>query len=180
MVSSTLFSSLILNRKTMKSKIHKHRNKYLLVSKDKVNEIQISYIEKVGTLKSLPVNNSDAVANLLFKNWDNKTIGLHETFKILLLNNSNKVKGIFPLSTGGITGTLVDIRILFAIVLKTLSVGIILAHNHPSGKLLPSEADKRLTQKIKKASELLDIRLLDHIILTPNKEYYSFADNGLL
>ena len=83
----------------------------------KVNEIQISYREKLSTLTSLSVTNSNAVAKLLFQNWDNKTIGLHETFKIVLLNQSNKVKGIYPLSNGGITGTLVDMRILFATVL---------------------------------------------------------------
>ncbi len=103
--------------------------------KDKVNEIKISYRDKVGTLKSSPIKSSEDAARLLFKNWDRDTIGLHETFKILLMNNSNKVKGTYPLSTGGITGTLVDMRILFAIILKTLSVAVILVHNHPSGKL---------------------------------------------
>lgn len=148
--------------------------------KNKVNEIQISYREKIGTLKSESIKSSQHAAKLLFDTWDKNTIGLHETFKILLLNNSNKVKGIYPLSTGGITGTLVDMRILFAIVLKTLSVGILLAHNHPSYKTEPSEADKRLTDKIKKAAQLFDVRVLDHLIITPNGEYYSFADNGLL
>jgi DNA repair protein RadC len=75
---------------------------------------------------------------------------------------------------------LVDIRILFAIVLKSLSVGIILCHNHPSGKLIPSEADKSITKKIQKAAAFLDVQVLDHLILTPNGEFYSFADNGLL
>lgn len=164
----------------MKSKIHESQNKYSIMSKDKVNEIQISYREKIGTLNSMAMNNSEDVAKLLYKNWDENTIGLHETFKILLLNNSNKVKGMFPLSIGGITGTMVDLRILFAIVLKTLSVGIILTHNHPSGKLLPSEADKRLTNKIIKAGELFDIKVLDHLIIIPDGGYYSFADNHLL
>ena len=146
----------------------------------KVNEIQISYLEKLSTLKSLSMTNSKEVAELLFKNWDNKTIGLHETFKVLLLNQSNKVKGIYPLSHGGITGTLVDVRILFAIILKTLSVGIILAHNHPSGQLKASGPDKQLTQKIKQAAQLFDVKVLDHIILAPDGRYYSFADNGIL
>ena len=148
--------------------------------KDKVNEIQISYREKVKTFKSEPIKGSKHAAKLIYNNWDKETIGLQESFKILLLNNSNKVKGVYPLSIGGITGTLVDIRILFAIVLKTLSVGILLTHNHPSYKLLPSEADKRLTRKIKEAAQLLDINVLDHIIIAPNGDYYSFADNGLL
>jgi len=99
---------------------------------------------------------------------------------IVLLNRSNKVKGIYPLSHGGITGTLVDMRILFAIVLKTLSVGIILAHNHPSGQLKASEMDKQLTQKIQRAAQLFDVKVLDHIILAPEGSYYSFADNGLM
>jgi len=146
----------------------------------RVNEIQISYREKLSTLKSLSVTNSNEVANLLFQNWDNKTIGLHETFKIVLLNQSNKVKGIYPLSHGGITGTLVDVRILFAITLKTLSVGMILAHNHPSGQLKASYQDKQLTQKIKEAAKLFDVKVLDHIILAPDGRYYSFADNGIL
>ncbi len=148
--------------------------------KDKVNEIQISYREKISTLKSPAMSNSIEVAKLLYKDWDKNTIGLHETFKILLLNNSNKVKGIFPLSTGGITGTMVDLRILFAIVLKTLSVGIILTHNHPSGKLIPSGADKNLTNKIKEAAQFFDILVLDHLIIAPDGNYFSFADNGLL
>lgn len=146
----------------------------------KVNEIQISYREKRSTLKSFSITNSKEVGAMLFKNWDADTIGLHETFKILLLNRSNKVKGIYPLSHGGITGTLVDVRILFAIVLKTLSVSIILAHNHPSGQLKASEADRQLTQKIKKAATLFDVKVLDHIILAPDGRYYSFADNGLM
>src|SRR6056297_2029320 len=146
----------------------------------KVNEIQISYREKLSTLTSLSVTNSKEVAELLFQNWDNQTIGLHETFKIVLLNQSNKVKGIYPLSHGGITGTLVDVRILFALVLKTLSVGVILAHNHPSGQLKASYQDKQLTQKIKEAAQLFDVKVLDHIILAPDGRYYSFADNGIL
>jgi DNA repair protein RadC len=98
----------------------------------------------------------------------------------MLLNNSNKVKGIFEVSTGGITGTLVDVRILFAVILKSLSTSIILAHNHPSGNLKPSEADKQLTQKIKNAGGFLDVKLLDHLIIIPDGDYFSFADEGLL
>ena len=150
------------------------------IMEHKVNEIQISYRERPSTLQSHSITNSKDVGELLFKNWDADTIGLHETFKIILLNRSNKVKGIYPLSHGGITGTLVDMRILFAIVLKTLSVGIILAHNHPSGQLKASEQDIQLTKKIQGAARLFDVRVLDHIILAPDGRYYSFADNGLM
>ena len=96
--------------------------------RSKVNEISISYKERKTIEGSPSIKNSSDAAELLFENWDEKTIALNESFKVLLLNNSNKVKGIYELSKGGITGTLVDMRILFATVLKSLSVGIILAH----------------------------------------------------
>jgi len=145
-----------------------------------VSEIQVSYINKTKTEKSHKITSSTDIAELLFETWNKNTIELHESFKVVLLNNSNTVKGIFEMSSGGITGTLVDVRILFAVALKTLSTGIILAHNHPSGTLKPSKSDKNLTTKIKRASELLDIKLLDHLIITPKHEYYSFADEGIL
>ncbi len=148
--------------------------------KNRVNEIKVSYKEHIPASFWQKINSSQDAAKLLFEHWDKDTIGLHETFKVLLLNNSNKVKGIYELSKGGITGTMVDIRILFAIVLKSLSVGIILSHCHPSGKLKPSEADKSITEKIKQAGQLLDVKILDHLIIAPNSEYYSFADNGIL
>jgi len=148
--------------------------------KVQVNEIRISY--KGGLKSSMwhKISNSQDAAKLLFEDWNKDTIALHETFKVALLNNSNKVKGIYQISQGGITGTLVDVRILFAVVLKSLSVGIILTHNHPSGKLVPSNADQQLTNKIKETSKLFDIKLLDHVILVPNGDYYSFSDNGIL
>ena len=145
-----------------------------------VSEIKISYKNRVPSSNLNKINSSSDAAEILFDTWDNDTIELHESFKILLLNNSNIVKGIYEISSGGITGTLVDIRILFAVVLKSLSTAIILAHNHPSGNLKPSEADKRLTLKIKQASDLLDIKLLDHLIITPSYSYYSFADDGII
>ncbi|RKR07964.1 RadC-like JAB domain-containing protein [Maribacter vaceletii] len=148
--------------------------------KNKVNEIQVSYKERVPAPFWQKISSSQDASDLLFQHWNKNTIELHESFKVMLLNNSNKVKGIYQLSEGGITGTLIDLRILFAVVLKTVSVAIILCHNHPSGKLEPSEADKRITEKIKKAAELLDVKVLDHLIITPNGAYYSFADNNLL
>ena len=148
--------------------------------KSKVNEIKISYREKLGTSKELSIKSSKDAAKLIFEQWNQDTIGFQETFKVLLLNNANKIKGIYQLSTGSITGTVVDIRILFAVIIKTLSVGIILCHNHPSGKMKPSEVDKQLTNKIQKAAKLFDVNVLDHLIIIPDGNYYSFADNGLL
>ena len=148
--------------------------------KTKVNEIKISYREKQTINQLHKICSSQDAARILFESWDKDNISLQESFKMLLLNNSNRVKANFTLSTGGITGTLVDVRILFAVLLKSLSTAVILAHNHPSGTLTPSEPDKRLTQKLKKAGELLDIKVLDHLILTPSGSYFSFADEGLL
>ena len=145
-----------------------------------VSEIKVSYNNKIPSSKSYQIKSSGDAAQLLMESWNLDTIELYESFKIILLNNSNKVKGIYEISSGGITGTLVDIRILFAVVLKSLSTAIILAHNHPSGNLKPSNADIVLTDKIKKASELLDIKLLDHVIITPNGSFYSFADDNIL
>lgn len=103
----------------------------------------------------------------------------HEEFWILYLNNSNKVIQEIPLSKGGITGTLVDVRLAFKQALQLSSTAVILVHNHPSGNLNPSSADKQLTQKFKTAGESLDIKVLDHLIIT-EKSYFSFADEGLL
>ena len=103
----------------------------------------------------------------------------HEEFWIIYLNNSNKVIHKNQLSKGGITGTLVDVRLVMKKAIEIGAVGIILVHNHPSGTLKPSTADKQLTSKLKTAGESLDIKVLDHIIVT-EASYFSFADNVLL
>ncbi len=103
----------------------------------------------------------------------------HEEFWIVYLNNSNKVIHMAQLSKGGITGTLVDVRLVMKQALELSAVGLILAHNHPSGGLRPSNADKQLTQKLKNAALALDIKILDHLIIT-QKDYFSFADQSIL
>lgn len=122
------------------------------------------------------VSSSKSVCNIMQPKIGNLP---HEEFWVLFLNNSNKVINTVQLSKGGLTGTVVDIRMLFKKAMESLSVAIIVCHNHPSGKLSPSEADKKLTKKIKVAGETLDIKLLDHLIIT-EKEYLSFADEGIL
>ena len=103
----------------------------------------------------------------------------HEEFWIIYLNNSNRVLKKAQLSKGGITGTLVDIRLVLKQALELSATSIILAHNHPSGTLIPSKADKALTDKLKKAASSMDINVLDHIIVCSHS-YFSFADSGLL
>jgi DNA repair protein RadC len=102
----------------------------------------------------------------------------HEEFWVLFLSNSNKVIHKSQLSRGGITGTVVDIRLLFKIALEYHATSIILVHNHPSGKLQASDADKDITKKLKLAGEQLDIKILDHVIVTENG-YLSFQDEGI-
>jgi DNA repair protein RadC len=103
----------------------------------------------------------------------------HEEFWALYLNNSNKVLAKEQLSKGGLTATMVDVRLLMKKAVEQSAIGIIISHNHPSGKLVASASDKELTQKVKNASKTLDIKLLDHVIIT-QKDYFSFADNGEL
>ncbi|MUP46523.1 DNA repair protein [Gramella sp. BOM4] len=148
--------------------------------KTKVNEISLKYRGNFKMKEATKITSSEKASEVIYQNWDKDRIGIQESFKVLLLNNANKVKGIYEVSIGGITGTLVDVRILFAVILKSLTTSVILVHNHPSGNLKPSQADKMLTQKIKTACKYFDINLLDHLILTPDGEYYSFADEGML
>lgn len=103
----------------------------------------------------------------------------HEEFWIIYLNNSNKVLQKIQLSKGGMTGTLVDVRLVMKTALELGATSMILAHNHPSGTLVPSEADKQITQKLQRAGESLDIKVLDHLIIT-EKAYFSFADENLM
>lgn len=103
----------------------------------------------------------------------------HEEFWIIYLNNSNKVIQKNQLSKGGITGTLVDVRLVLKNALEVGATGLILVHNHPSGTLKPSDADKQITKKLKTASESLDIKVLDHLIITEST-YFSFADEAIL
>nr|WP_315202161.1 DNA repair protein RadC [uncultured Flavobacterium sp.] len=102
----------------------------------------------------------------------------HEEFWVLFLNNSNKILFKTQLSKGGMTGTIVDVRIVFKMAFEQNATAIILTHNHPSGKLRASDADIQITKKIKTAGQQLDIPVLDHIIITENG-YYSFADEGI-
>ena len=103
----------------------------------------------------------------------------HEEFWIILLNRANHVIKKIQISSGGIAGTVVDVRLIFKTAIENLSNSIILIHNHPSGNLKPSKADIELTKKLKSAGEIMDIHVLDHLIIT-EKEYFSFADEGIL
>jgi DNA repair protein RadC len=141
-------------------------------------EITVSY-RPTRTHKPVITSSLDAY-NHLKSFFPEDTIALHETFVVGYLNRSNRLIGVYILSKGGITGTVADPRLVLSVALKTAATGIILVHNHPSGSLQASEADKDITQKIKKGGELLDIKLLDHLILVPEGKYLSFSEEGLL
>lgn len=106
-------------------------------------------------------------------------IEIFESFFLLLLNRANTTVGYAKISQGGTAGTVVDVKIVAKYALDSLAHAVILAHNHPSGNLIPSEADKETTKKIQKALDLLEVVVLDHVILTADS-YYSFTDNGML
>ena len=106
-------------------------------------------------------------------------IEIYESFFLLLLNNSNQTIGYAKISQGGVTSTVVDVKIIAKYAVDSLATGIILAHNHPSGNLNPSSADISITNKVKEAMKFFDIEVLDHIILTADG-FYSFANNGLM
>lgn len=144
-----------------------------------VAEVELIYKSKVKPSERPLANTSSKCYQLLLQTWDENKIDFVEQFKVLLLNRCNRVLGIYELSSGGITGTVADVRLIMTAALKANAVAIILSHNHPSGNLKPSHPDEELTQKIKQAGMFLDIQVLDHIIVT-SEGYYSFADEGVL
>lgn len=146
--------------------------------KYKINEVSLIYKQKYDTSLYPIVKNSKDSFDIFYESWDKDLIGLEEHVKVLFLNRRNQVLGIYCLSIGGIAGSIVCTHKLFACALKIVASGIILAHNHPSGNLNISESDKKITDNIKTAGEIIGIKLLDHIIITPNGLYYSFADEG--
>ena len=145
----------------------------------KVCEVELVYKSRIKPSQRPQVTNSKEVYELLKRNWDLSKIELVEQVKVLLLSQANKVLGISQVSSGGMTGTVADPKIIFSTALKAAACNIILAHNHPSGNLKPSRADIEVTRKIKDAGTLLDIDVTDHLIIS-NEGFYSFADEGLL
>lgn len=140
---------------------------------DFLSEIELTYHKTDQVVKA--ITGSEQAAELFRRNW--KGLEVQETFKIIGLNRANVPVLLQTISVGGVSSTIVDVRIIFATLLKGLCSSVILCHNHPSGNPAPSNADRQITQKIKDAAALFDISLLDHIILVPKEGiYYSFSD----
>lgn len=143
----------------------------------KVAEIELIYKTRVKASQRPKVSSSKEVYQILLKSWDENKIEFVEQFKILLLNRGGRILGIYEVSSGGVSGTVADPKLIFSAALKANASSLILSHNHPSGNTRPSDADRQLTRRIKMAGELLDISVLDHIIVT-TEGYCSFADEG--
>ena len=144
-----------------------------------INEVALYYpnpeIKEIVTIK-----NSNDAHNAVKSVFNELQLGVREEFVVLYLNRSNQVLGSYCGFKGGITGVVVDLRLIFSVALKCLAISIVLAHNHPSGNLTPSLEDIALTKKVKNGGEFLDIHLLDHIIINSRGEYLSFADKEML
>ena len=139
--------------------------------------LELGRRRQLSDLKERPRINSSrdahqAIAGLLYDLQ-------HEQFWLLLLNKANEVMAREQLSSGGISGTVVDVKMVFKLALDARASGIIAVHNHPSGNLQPSQADIELTRRLRKAGEVLDVALLDHLIIS-ERGYYSFADEGTI
>ena len=145
----------------------------------KVAEIRLSYVTKVKASERREITSSKDCYHILLDCWNRSCLEFVEEFKVLLLNRANKVLGIVPISKGGVAGTVADPKLIFAAALKANASSVILAHNHPSGNVQPSQADIQLTKKIKEGGKFLDLPVLDHLIIT-TEGYYSFADEGIL
>ncbi len=124
------------------------------------------------------VTKSTDVADFVRKIFGRGQIQLQEVFIVLYLNHQNEIIGYYKHSVGTINSAIIDVRLVFATALASLATSMVLAHNHPSGSLKPSEADLKITDKIIDAGKLLDIKVLDHVILTKSS-YYSFADEDM-
>lgn len=144
-----------------------------------VAEIQLMYRPVISLSDRPQVLKSTTAYELLYHTWDKDTLQLYESFKLILLSANKRALGITTISNGGTMSALVDPALVFATALKANSRSLILAHNHPSGNLSPSEADKCLTQRLKEGGALLNIGIDDHIIVS-KEGFFSFEDQGLL
>ncbi len=142
-----------------------------------VAELLVSYSSNISSEQK--ISNSKDSYDIAMNLWNLSTIQIQEEVKVVLLNDALMVLGFYSLSKGGISSSIVDIRLVLSVALKAIATGIILVHNHPTGTLKPSKADLDITKKLKSACDVMGINLLDHLIIS-KENYFSFADEGLL
>lgn len=143
----------------------------------KVSEIKVSYSS--NNSEPIKIVNSQTAYDVVIKHWDKDIIEFQEEVKVLLLNRANIVLGIYNLSKGGVSSSIIDLKIVLSVALKCNASSLIIVHNHPSGNLKPSSADISITKKLKEACETLDLSLLDHLIISKDT-FYSINDNGVI
>jgi DNA repair protein RadC len=144
-----------------------------------ISEIEIKYNPRISPRKRPCIGNSRQAYQQFMQVFKMDDLNIKEEAVVLYLNRGNRVIGAYKASSGGITGTVVDIRLILAVALKCLATGIMIAHSHPSGELKPSRTDENYTAQLKQAAKLMDIKLFDHLIIT-TEGYYSFEDEGIL
>ena len=145
---------------------------------DRVGEFKVFYVRDKD-IKYKHINSPGQMAEVFTRVWDQNEIEYRESVYVLALNNNCDVLGYSKLFEGGITSTVVDERMIFQFLLGMNATAFVIAHNHPSGKLHPSNEDIKLTRNIKKCADIMRMAFVDHLIITRDKEcYYSFSDNG--
>lgn len=143
----------------------------------RVPQIRLFYRSRVRPSHLPQIHNAQDAYKVFMANWDQDRIELQEQFKALLLNHNNRVLGYHTVSTGGMAGTVVDVKLIFAAALKAKASSLIVAHNHPSGNLKASDSDLALTKKLTEAGKVLELPVLDHLIIS-KEGFHSFADRG--
>ena len=149
------------------------------MKKNILPEFKLSYKKKGSFTEMFPVNDSKSAAEICRRCFNQHTIDWREEAIIIALNRANRVLGWYPMSSGGINGTVLDPRVVFQIALSCNASRIIISHNHPSGNLQPSAGDREITREIVNGGKILQIQVLDHIIVT-SEGYTSFCDEGWL
>lgn len=156
-------------------------NKLLIdeVNRFTVSELKVSYYPKMRAFDRAMITRSSDAYPLFLNNWDLDAIYMVEHSHLMLLNRTNRVLGIIPLSVGGVSCTIVDPKVVFRYAIAGGATAIMIAHNHPTCILTPSKNDEMMTSKIREGGKLLDIHLMDHLIISP-EGYLSMADEGFL
>ncbi len=145
----------------------------------KVAEVQLTYKNRIPCKDRQQITGSETAYHIVKAQFPDETIDYRESFKVIYMNRSNHVLGCLTVSEGGPCSTAVDVKLILQGALLTNASGVILAHNHPSGNLKPSEPDKIMTERIRKALTVMEVNLLDHLIVT-KESYFSFVDEGVM
>lgn len=165
-------------RFSMKKPIFRY-NKYLIMRELRMlHEVKVVYKPSFNQSELHQISSGNDAVKLIRRIWEDD-IQYRERFYMVMLDRANKVIGFTLIGVGGSSAVTADVKMILQTALLTHAQAIIIAHNHPSGNLKPSQSDIHLTKRVKEGSDIMDITLIDHIILTENS-YYSFAENGIL